>query len=52
MKQKKLVREVYQACLSHDAEKMAQLRKVEFKKIFKHRAEGKPFDTKWSLVTI
>jgi hemerythrin len=52
MKQKKLVQEVYQACLSHDAEKMAHLRKVEFKKIFKHRAEGKPFSTRWSVVKL
>ena len=52
MKQHKMVVKVYKACLSHDAEKMAELRKKEFKKIFKHRAEGKLFDTKWSVVQV
>jgi hypothetical protein len=52
MKQNKLVKQLYQACLSHDAEKMAELRKKEFEKIFKHRDEGKTFTTKWTLVKI
>jgi hypothetical protein len=52
MKQRKLLQEVYQACFDHDSEKLAKLRKLEFQKISKRRAEGKPFDTKWTLVRI
>jgi len=52
MKQRKLVTKLYKACLDHDADKMAHLRKKEFEKILIHRAEGKLFDTKWSVVQI
>lgn len=50
MKQRKLVVKLYRACLDHDTERLAQLRKLEFAKILKHKAEGKSFDAKWSVV--
>ena len=52
MKQSKLVRKLYQACLDHDTEKVIALRQKEFAKIFKHKAEGKAFDTKWHVVRV
>ena len=52
MKQNKLVKKLYQACLSHDVKEISKLRETEFAKILKHRAEGKPFTGKWSVVRI
>jgi hypothetical protein len=52
MKQSKLVTKVYKACIDHDAEKQLELRKKEFAKIVKHKAAGKLFDTKWTLITV
>ena len=52
MKQSKLVRKVYQACVNHNAEKQQELRKKEFAKIIKHKARSKQFDTKWQVVTV
>jgi hypothetical protein len=52
MKQSKLITKVYQACLDHDSKKQQELRKKEFAKIIKHKAEGKPFDAKWHVVRV
>ena len=52
MNQKKLIQKLYQACLDHDEKMISKLRITEFKKIFKHRAEHKPFGHKWSVVQI
>ena len=53
MKQRKLLQEVYEACFDHDEKKLSELRRLEFQKIFKRRAEGKQvFTPKWTVVRV
>jgi hypothetical protein len=52
MKQSKLLVELYKACVDHDAKKISELQQKEFRKIAKHKAEGKPFTHKWTLVNV
>jgi len=50
MKQGKLVRRLYEACLEHDLVKLQELRMEEFAKIIKRKSKGKGFDAKWTVV--
>lgn len=53
MKQRELLEQVYRACFDHDWKKLSELRKQEFQKIFKRRAEGKQvFSPKWTVVRV
>jgi hypothetical protein len=50
MKQKKLVKAMYQACLVNDVDTMAALTELEFKKIVKRKLNKKTFSGKWVIV--
>jgi len=50
MKQKNLVKQMYQACLDNDTEAIIELRKKEFEKVVKHRDKKKAFNGKWTVI--
>lgn len=52
LKQKKLVMKLLKASFNHDDVKIAKLRKKEFKKIFKRKAQGKSFSPEWTVVNV
>jgi hypothetical protein len=52
MKQKKLITKVYEACVAHNTDAIAKLRKLEFAKIIKRKEKHKPFNNKWTVINI
>jgi len=52
MKQSKVLKKMYEACLSRDDEMLSKLRKIEFAKISERKQKGKPFTVKWTLADI
>lgn len=52
MRQKKLVRKLYQASITHDAQRVQKLHREEFLKIFRRRAQSKTFTPKWTVVSV
>ena len=52
MKQRRLVRELYKACVAHDDSRIAELRKQEFQKILQRKDQGKTFNPRWTLVRV
>jgi hypothetical protein len=49
-KQKDIVPDIYEACLTHNNEKLAELRELEYQKIFIRRNQDRKFTTRWSVL--
>ena len=41
IKQRQLLKDLYAACLAHDDERISELQKEEYQKIFDRKARGK-----------
>lgn len=52
MRQKKLVRKLYQLSITHNDQHVQKLRREEFLKIFSRRAQSKTFTPKWTVVSV
>jgi restriction endonuclease S subunit len=53
MKQNKLVRKVYEACIENNLERLQELKRKEFEKIFKRRGNGNSsFGSKWTVIKL
>jgi hypothetical protein len=50
MKQKKLIKKIYSACLDNDIEKQTELKLKQYKKILKRKEKNKPFNNKWTVI--
>ena len=50
MKQKNLVKELYQACVDHNVEKQQELLREELRKIIKRKEKGKKLGCKWTVI--
>ena len=50
MKQKKLVMELYRACVDHNIKKEKELIDEEFRKIIKRKEKGKKLGTTWTII--
>ena len=50
MKQKNLVKKLYQACVDQDFKKQQELLKEEFRKIIKRKEKGKKLGSNWTII--
>ena len=50
MKQKTLLKELFKANVEHDVERAAELKRLQYLKIFAHKLKKKLFGPKWTSV--
>ena len=50
MKQRKLIKEMYIACLEKDFDRMRELYQIEYKKIFERKLSLKEFTGRWTVL--